>query len=160
MARSYESARDAVRGEPLETFTLDGVAFTPQGNVHLLDLCELARNADADIESPTGMGALADFFEGLLGGGEYKRFRAHCRQHHTESEVLFQIMNDIVNEVSGRPTRRSEPSAPGLSTTGNIAKVVSFQGRTVLDLEPTTGDAPDLPADLLERIRQQRLEAS
>jgi hypothetical protein len=156
MARSYESAKRAVEGEALETFTLDGAEFTPVGNVHLLDLCELARNADADVESPTGIAAMGDFFEGLLGEAEYKRFRAHCRKHHTESETLFLIMNDIIKEVTGRPTMRSESSASGLSTTSTTAKVVSFQGRTVLDLEPSTGEAPDLPLDLLERIRRDR----
>jgi hypothetical protein len=125
MGRAYESASREAQGRPLEPFTLDGVQFSPRGDLHLLDLAELARHADDDVDSPAGLAALADFYEGLLGKTEYKRFRAHTREHDTAKELLAEIMNDVVRDVTGREKARSTPSAPGRSNTGSTSRAGS-----------------------------------
>lgn len=122
MGRVYESARRDAQGQPPEPFTLDGVKFSPRGDVHLLDLAELARHADEDVDSPAGLAALADFYEGLLGAAEYRRFRTHTREHATEPELLSEIMFDIVKDVTGRPKSKSTRSASGQSSTGTTSR--------------------------------------
>src|SRR5881396_2352349 len=155
--RSYESARDAALGKRPEPFALDGVVFRPKGDIHLLDICELARHADAEVDSPAGMAALADFYESLLGRHDrracrlceqftnsgsgpldcghderqtvllrgYQTLRRHAREHDTGNNQLFEIMNDVVADVTGRPTQRSADSARGPSTTGTTSRARS-----------------------------------
>lgn len=117
--RTYTSKSQA----PIN-FTLDGVEFTATGSLSILEVLELAKHFDADVESAEGLAAVADFFRGLL-GGDYDRFRAHCREHRTDPDTLIGIMQDVMDDLSGRPFDGSSRSPGGPSTTGPTLKVVS-----------------------------------
>lgn len=139
--RSYTSKRQAPR-----SFELDGVQFAASGGVSLLDLVEVARMADADAASPEGVAALGDFFEAALGRDGYRRFRSHCREHGTDPETLLAIMEDLVEDVGGRPTQRPSPSADGLPAAGTTSRVVSFSRGTVTEMPLTAEREAELRA--------------
>lgn len=119
MGRSYTSKGAAP--VPFE-FELDGVGFVMPGGVMLLDLCDLARNAEVDVASPRGQAAIADVFRTGL-GEEYQRFADHCRKHHTDPDTLLEIMSDLVEHVVDHPTRRSESSSLGPLTMNGGSRV-------------------------------------
>ena len=110
MARSYASSKSGKR-TPFE-FDLDGVPFACTGNVDVIDLAELAGLADLDVNSIAGAKAIVDVFKIAL-ADDYDRFRAHTREHHTENEVLIEILRDLVEHVTAGPTMRPSQSASG-----------------------------------------------
>lgn len=122
MGRQYTSR---VR-VPVE-FELDSVRFVASGGVSMLELFELARFADKDTDSPQGMGALADFFRALL-GGDYDRFRAHCREHATDEDTLMTIVRDVMEASTDRPTVPPSDSVSGQTSTGPTLRVRSSDG--------------------------------
>ncbi len=142
------TARKSYTSKPAEPFPfdLDGVAFVVPGGVSLLDLCEMARLADVDATSPEGAAALADFFHDALGDG-YERFRLHVREHHTDPGTLVDIMADMIEATTARPTRRPSDSSDGPTTTGPTLRVISSDG-TVREEQLTP-----------QRVAQLRAEA-
>jgi hypothetical protein len=122
--RSYTSKK-----RPTVTFDLDGVEFVVSSGVSMLDVMELAKYADTEMNTTTGIAAVADFFRRLLGDG-YDRFRQHCSEHHTDEETLMQVMGDLIEDVSGHPTQRPSVSADGPPTTAPTLKVISSDGVT------------------------------
>jgi len=119
MGHSYTSRGEAA---PFE-FELDGVGFVCGGGVSLLDLLEVTRMAQFDVDSPEGAAAIADLFKESMGKAEYARFRQHCREHNTEPDTIIEIMQDLVEHVTGGPTRRSRLSPPGPQTTTGTSRV-------------------------------------
>jgi hypothetical protein len=122
MGRQYTSKR----GQPVE-FDLDRVHFVASGGMSMLELFEIARLADVDADSPEGMGALADFFRTML-GDDYGRFREHCRVHATDGDTLVQIMQDVMEAATDRPTVPPSDSASGQTSTGPTLRVRSPDG--------------------------------
>lgn len=123
--KSYSSSRgDAGAAEPYP-FTLDGVEFVAPGGIMLLDICEIARGADLDIQDPRAVAAIADLFEGALGKEQYRSFKDHCRKHSTTPDMLLLILKDMIEEVTGRPTVRSSPSSPGPQTMNGTSNTAS-----------------------------------
>lgn len=113
----------------LPWFELDQTRFTCYGNVSLLDLCELAGAAAADMDSPEGMAAVAEFFKAALGNAEYQRFKIHLRRHATSEDIVASIMQDLAEEFTARPTGRPSQSLLGPLTTIPTSKVVSPSGQ-------------------------------
>ncbi|MFI7449538.1 hypothetical protein ACIBQX_18725 [Nonomuraea sp. NPDC049714] len=134
--RSYTSRRGDQPTAALRPFDLDGVTFTPQGNVSMMDVSEFARLASQglDSQSPEAVGFLADVYRSLL-GDQYAAFREHCRKHGTDGAVLVEILGDMVagavEEETGRPTVRSSDSSDGPPPAPATQTVVSFSKHTV-----------------------------
>lgn len=131
--RSYTSKKQGGDASLKVEFELDGVQFTGDGSISLLDLSEFARLASQGVTSddPAGVAILADIYVSLLGEKEYQRFRSHCRRHGTDAEVLIAIIGDLAGEASGRPTSRSSDSSDGPPTGQDTQTVVSFSRGTV-----------------------------
>jgi len=144
--REYTSKPRPAR-EPIQ---LDGVEFHPGGGVSMLDLFELARYGDIDSASPEGMAAIGAFFRELFGPAEYPRFRKHCSEHSTDEETLLQILTDIVEEGSARPSDRPSDSQDGSTATGPMSKVVSLSRATVVEMPLT----PQREAELRAAVQQ------
>jgi hypothetical protein len=137
--RSYSSTgrKQQPDGVPVVEFDLDGVTFTGDGSISIMDLAEYARLANLGIDSdnPAGAGIIADVFLGLLGEQTYHKFRAHCRKHGTDDGDLVQILQGVMADAteaaaarpSTRPSDLSDGPPPGPAT----AKVVSFTRGTV-----------------------------
>jgi hypothetical protein len=141
--RSYTSRRDQAAAAPPLDFELDGVAFTAEGSVSMMDISEFARLASQglDSKSPEAVGFLADVYRSLLGDQQYRAFREHCRKHSTDGAVLVEILGDLVagaveEQSGGRPTGRSSDSSDGPPTDQGTQTVVSFSRATV-ETKPT-----------------------
>lgn len=139
--RTYTSKRDTTAVLKVE-FDLDGVTFTGDGSINMLDLSEFARLATqgADTENPASVAILADLFVSLLGETEYQRFRTHCRRNGTAPDVLIAIIGDMAAQESDRPTSRPSDSSDGPQSVPATQTVVSFSKRTVEEkpVEETT----------------------
>jgi hypothetical protein len=137
--RSYSSTgrKQQPDGVPVVEFDLDGVTFTGDGSISIMDLAEYARLANLGIDSdnPAGAGIIADVFLGLLGEQTYHKFRAHCRKHGTDDGDLVQIlqgvMADATEAAAARPSTRPSDSSDGPPPGPATAKVVSFTRGTV-----------------------------
>lgn len=138
--RSYTSTRAdqrAGQSQKKPEFTLDGIDWVCEGEMSVLDVSEYARLATqgVDTDSPEGVAILADVFSGLL-GSTYQQFRAHCRKHGTDGEVLVQIIGDLLAEQADRPTNRPSDSSDGPKSDPATRTVVSFKRGTVEQQEP------------------------
>ncbi|MFB4275727.1 hypothetical protein ACBJ59_10580 [Nonomuraea sp. MTCD27] len=136
--RSYTSkGRRQNTDVPRLEFEIDGVTFTGDGSVSVMDLSEFARLATlgTDTQDPRAGAIIADIYHALLGESEYQRFRAHCRKHGTDGETLLSIIGDLAAEESeektGRPTGRSSDSSDGPPNAPATVTVVSFSKATV-----------------------------
>jgi hypothetical protein len=149
VSRAYESAKRAHAGQPLE-FTLDGVTFRCSTEISVLDFSELASYADLDSSSPEGIAALQGFFTIMLGQAEYRRFRRHCAQHHTDDDTIVAVMGDLADDFLGRPTKAPSsspvtPSATGSGSTAPGSHVVVNLGTGKVQQAPPPED-PEPPA--------------
>lgn len=136
--RSYTSkGRQQNTDAPRLEFEIDGVPFTGDGSVSVLDLSEFARLAASgmDTDDPSAGAILADIYLALLGDKEYQRFRNHCRRNGTDGENLMKIIGDLASEDSDRPTSRSSDSSDGPPSTPATSTVVSFSRGTVEQVE-------------------------
>jgi hypothetical protein len=61
-------------------------------------------------------------------GCDYDRFRVHCRHHSTDPDTLLQIVSDVMEDVTDRPTGLPSDSASGQPTTGRTWRVHSPDG--------------------------------
>ena len=150
MGRQYSSARPGTQPQPNPlagvTFTLDGVTFSCAGGLRMLDVSELAETAAAGLDSrdPAAVAAITQFLRLALGDAEYRRFRAHTREHGTPDEVILDIIAGLNEELgagveaaTGRPTVPQPGSSPGLPDPDErVSKVVSLG----------TGDVRVMPA--------------
>lgn len=135
--RSYSSkGRQADAVSP--SFELDGVTFTGQGSISMLDLSEFARLAAAGFDSGSaeGIAIMADIYRSVLGDDEYRRFLKHCRDHGTDGRLLVEILGGLIAESSDRPTSRPSDSPDGPPPAPDSAKVVSFSRGTVEQVDP------------------------
>lgn len=126
------------------SFDLDGVEFTP-AYFSMLDLAELAQFADMDIDTPAGMARVQEFFAAIL-GGDYERFRAHCKAHRTDADTLMAIIQDTFVEILGFPTERPSDSSDGTPGTEPTLRVISPSEGTVVQLPLTPQRAAELRA--------------
>lgn len=132
--RSYTSKRSEPNPDaPRLEFELDGVVFTSDGNLALMDISEFARlaNEGMDTDSPKGLAIIAELFLALLGETTYQRFRRHCREHGTGEDVMVAIIGELLTEEADRPTVRPSDSSDGPTATPDTVTVVSFSRATV-----------------------------
>lgn len=139
--------------EVFPSFTLDGETFRVMGEVQLLDLCELMNLTKRNVKTvdPAAIAALADFFRGALGADEYERFREFVRVNCVDPDVLNDVMEGIVEDLTEVPTSRPSHSVPGPSNSGPTSKVVSLSQRSVQESPMST----DAFRDYLQRQQKQ-----
>lgn len=126
---------------------LDGEVFSAHAD--MFELVELHEEfGDIEVNSAKAAPAFAKIFEKLL-GEDYRRFREHCRTHGTDSATLMQILNDAVEDLSGRPLAPSSSSSDGVPITGRTLKVISSDG--VMRQEPLT---PEREAELRAAVER------
>lgn len=143
--RSYDVAVREQLGEPVE-FELahrgpDGervsTVFTCKGELSSLMLSEIARHADLEVATAAAMAIIADFFvEVFDDDAQYRRFQKYCREHRVKDEVLLQVMGDLVEDLTGRPTVQPSSSASTQSPTGRTSRAAGFmviEGTTDLE---------------------------
>lgn len=156
--KSYKTSRK----EPF-TFDIDGEPATPfrsRGGLGslVLELGELGKLADVDVESPEGMSAIGQVFEMLLGPDEYRRFREFVATHDVDPEVLLAILQDMFVAVMGHPLAQPEASSPGPTTTPRTYKVISPSDGSEPGSVTEVPLTPEKEAELLAAMEQNLLE--
>ena len=176
--RDYTSAPAEGETSPLAglSFRLDGVEFSCQGDLSILEVAELARVSvsGGDMEEAAKLGLIAEQFRAAFGPAEYARFREHCAAYHTANSVLLTILADINTEVqnaveraAGRPTMPPSPSGTGAPDpddrtsriismqTGDVT-VIPLAGKADAQVEPATvtGAARRPPQDRQQKRRR------
>jgi hypothetical protein len=151
--RSFTSAMPADAEpavNPLEgvTFTLDKVEFKCEGHMAFLDMSDMARrmadlpSTDLDelrkldpIQAAQVMGSMSASLLMALGDAEYRRFKAHCHDHHTPDDKVAEVMafineaiEESVEQHAERPTPQPQPSSSGPAATGErTSRIISLQ---------------------------------
>jgi hypothetical protein len=133
--------RDQESGEVMGvTYRQRTEHFVCGGEVSTLLLSELAYNADLDVADPEAMKLIRNFFANAFGDSEEGRkgyalfFRLVTR--YGDDDLLMEIMAGMVEDFSGRPTKRPSQSPDTPSTTGETSKVVSLSRATVHQVVP------------------------
>lgn len=153
--KKFTSAKDhGPAPERTFQFALDDEPFTvtlrsdADSALEWSELSEVAvLEGDSDIESPEGGAFVARFFKATMDAAEYRRLRGHMRKHHTDQEVLVDIMDVIQSEmqsfyeaVADRPTEPSSRSQSGPTATG--ARTLEIASLPDGDVEFVGGPAP------------------
>jgi len=103
--------------------------FRCRGEISSLTISELGYHADLDTQSAEGAALLRDIFSQAFGDDvEYKRFYAFTKTQRIDDDLLIEIMQDLIEEFTGRPTQRPSDSQRLPSTDGLPSKVVSLPG--------------------------------
>lgn len=136
-------------GEPF------GVVMRSDGD-SVLEWSELAASAagdSVDMESPEGAAFTARFFKLMMEGPEYKRFRAHMKEKHSDPSILLEIMQalneemeDLVEESTERPTEQPSRSSGGRTARDErTLQIVSLPDGEVelLEAPDITGPTPE-----------------
>ena len=116
--RSYSSTAgesEAVSTEGM-TFELDGVEFTCHGEFDSNDMTDLASalmDADENWVDPQALGAVGQLFATILGADTNRAFRRHRRANRTHPEVVSQILLDLIEDITDRPTQKPSASPRG-----------------------------------------------
>lgn len=150
MRRSYKAARRAARRAALEPVEFDVEYeteeqvlgsdethwaphiehFVARGEISTLMLSELAYNSDLETADPEAMALIRRLFSEAFGDdAEYRRFFKVITTYG-DDDMLMEIMQDLISEMVGRPTKAPSPSQSGQSTTGAKPKVVSLSAGT------------------------------
>lgn len=131
--------------------------FTCRGKVSTLLLAEFARQADLDVATPDGAALIADFFRQAFGSGEeadkeYKRFFRIITEQF-DDDVLMDVLSELVERLSGRPSRQQSPSRAGRSTTGTSSTGAGSPEAEVVEGTVVTlaGDGPAVAVDITEQ---------
>lgn len=146
--RSYKAARRAKLREPI-TFEVDYIeegsdgeetertmVFECKGKLSALTLSEFASSAEISADTPEGARALRDVLSSMFGDAlEYRRF-SNFAATYLEDDQLVDIVGDLIEEFTGRPTERPESSPSSQSATGQGSKVVSLPGGFSTQAEP------------------------
>ncbi len=112
----------------------------------VLELGELAKLRDLQVDSPEGIAAVATIFELLLGGSEYARFRAYVHAEGVDPEVLLDLVQDMFTAVVAHPLVPLPPLSSGPLTTPRTYKVISPSDGTVTEVELTAEKEAELIA--------------
>ncbi len=147
--RSYKAARREHTNEPVqfavEYTDRDGdeqrEVFTCVGEVSSLVLSEMAYNADVDVTTTEGAALLRQFFAAALGDAEqYKRLFRLVLTEGLDDDILMDIMAGLVEDFTGRPTKRPSALPATPSTSGPGSKVVSLPGGFRTEAQPVSPD--------------------
>ena len=120
--------------------------------VELIDLMDTAREFDAN--DMAALVVLKDGLRTVIDPADFDTFWALAKQHRQGIEALAEVMKDLMEAMTGRPTQQPSDSSDGRLITGESSPVVSTspatRGRP--DLELIRSDGAEAQAWLRERI--------
>lgn len=142
--RSYKAARRAAEraeGIPFEVVYFDdeGVEhvelFHAYGELKSTTQFDMAENADLDVLTPAALRIVKRVYVECIGdAAEFQRFWAIF--DYLDEDTLVEIMQGLIEDVTGRPTQRPEDSAPSSSIGGQPSRVVSLPGGFSTQAQP------------------------
>lgn len=117
--RDFDAARAERASEPLE-FKLGGELFTASGDMP----AGLLLDAAASMHDPNAQGDVFQaLFNGIVAEEDHERFAAAVRR--VDMQTVVDLVEWIMEEVTGRPLPSASPSLAQLSTNGSPSKVAS-----------------------------------
>lgn len=141
--RSYKAARRAAKREAVDfevTWYDDADAehadvFHAYGVPSMTTLSDAGYFADMDAETPEAAAIIRKIFEESIGDAvEFSRFWRVARM--VDNDTLVDIMADLIEDTTGRPTERPSASAASSSSDGQSSKVVSLPGGFLIQAPP------------------------
>jgi hypothetical protein len=156
----HKSYKRKDKREPF-TFDFDGEPtppFTARGGfgAMILELGELAKLRELEVDSAEGMAAIAQIFELLLGETEYERFRKFIRENGIDADLLVELVQDMFTEVVGHPLAPPSESSAGPTTPPRTYKVISLSDGSVTE-QPLT---PEREAELIAAMEKDLIPGS
>lgn len=142
--RSYKAARRAAEraeGIPFEVSYFDDEGtehtemFHAYGELKSTTQFDMAENAGIDVLTPGALRVVKRVFVECIGDAEeFQRFWAIF--DYLDEDTIIEIMSGLIEDVTGRPTKRPEDFAPSSSTDGQSSKVVSLPGGFSTQAQP------------------------
>jgi hypothetical protein len=133
-------------------FTLDGIVYTCR-EMGALAISDLARMQGTDALSTESIAFIAEFFEMVLGEGQYRDFKRNCQRFNTDDETLVHVVEGIFEDMTqrdaGRPTSRPSDSSDGPQTM-KASSTGDFSSRALARL----AGRPDLQQALVLASRE------
>jgi hypothetical protein len=121
--RKYVSEKATEQPVPID-FDLDGVTYICR-ELGPLELSQIARMHGADANSPESIAFMAEFFEMVLGAGQYREFFRNCGKFETNPDIFVHIIEGIFEDMTNRPTMPPSDSSDGRVSTGTNSTVDS-----------------------------------
>lgn len=121
----YEDEKDQETGSRREVEKTD--VFYAYGEPSMATLTDAGYFADLSAESPEAMAIIRRIFMEAIGNeAEFNRFWRVARL--IDSDTLVDIMAGLIEDTTGRPTKRPSDSLPSSSNDGAPSRVVSLPG--------------------------------
>lgn len=93
-------------------FALDGQEFICR-ELSALEVSDVMMMHGKKADSPESIAFMAKFFRMVLGDDQYDEFLRHVRMHGTPDETLIVILQDIMQDMTSRPTQPLSQSSDG-----------------------------------------------
>ena len=96
-----------------------GDKFRMAERIGLMPLMRFAKIAKAGVDSTDldGLAALYDLLEQCIAEDEWQRFQNAADKARADGDQLMQVVKDVFEALSGRPTSRPSDSSGGPTTT-------------------------------------------
>ncbi|MCX5066665.1 hypothetical protein OOJ91_12325 [Micromonospora lupini] len=115
--------------------TMLGEEYRIADKVGLMPLMRFAMTAKAgaDADDMEGLAAMYTLIRDCIDPGEWSRFENDAIEKKAEAPELMQVVQDVIQTLSARPTQRPADSSAGPQTTSENSKESSSsmpEGRT------------------------------
>lgn len=138
-----------------DQFKFCGELFTVSDRDLTVTLGRFARAAQSGLDTAEmdGLAAMMGLIEAVVIDEDRARFLDLAERKGADPEVLFKIVQAVVEAQTGRPTEQPSDSSAGLSTTGESSKALSPLGAVPpIQLDPRIQALQPLDAAALSLV--------
>lgn len=131
--------------------TFNGAEFAVASKIGLMPLMRFAKVAKAGVDSSDeeGMVAMYDLLQQCIADEDWGRFEAHADKTRADDQELLQVIKDVMQVLSERPTTRPSDSSAGPPPTAPISAEDSSSLEVVRRLK--SQGRPDLAMAVLRQ---------
>jgi hypothetical protein len=104
--------------DPADLVTFHGETFAMADRIGLMPLMRFAKFAKAGVDSAdmAGLAALYDLLEQCIDPQDWPRFEACADKNRADGEELLEVVTDVIERLTDRPTTRPSVSSDGPRT--------------------------------------------
>lgn len=130
-----------------------GAEFAVADKIGLMPLMKFAKIAKQGVDSSDqdGLAAMYDMIEQCIADDEWDRFEAHATKTRADDEELLQVIKDVMQILSERPTSRPSDSSAGPQQTAPTSAEDSSALEVVRRLNSGPHPRPDLAMAVLRQ---------
>lgn len=143
--------------------TLAGETFKVADSIAQMAVLQHAKALDAEGDDRLRLLQVAQFdlLQQVIAPADWARFQKHAMNTRSSSDELWDVINEAVEVIIGRPTSRSADSSGGpTSTAPRSTRDSSSPASQEDDLEELFPDRPDLQVAVLRERRAKQAAAS